>query len=617
MSKIENKIEANDRSILEVLDKKKYTVDYFQREYSWEQKHIDQLVTDLASSFLENHEKSHSRSQVEDYNTYYLGPFVLSERDGQRSIIDGQQRLTSLTLFMIYLNNLQKEFGLSESIESMIFSQKFGEKSFNITVEERMPCLQSLFEEGAYIVQEDDDESTRNMAARYEDIEGAFPKEIDADSFPYFIDWLKEKVVLVEIVAYSDENAYTIFETMNDRGLNLTATEMLKGYVLSRFKNDKQRQDSNALWKASMQRLHEYEKDEDQTFFQAWFRAQYAETIRAGKVGSTNEDFEKIGTRFHSWFRENLKLVGLEANSSEDFIQFMNEDFKFFLGAYLKILESQWEFKKELEHVYYIDCWGIAESLSLPLLLAPLTIEDSSDLVKKKINLVAKYIEIFSVRRSVNFKNFGASSIRYTMCSLVKEIRRKSLPELHAILAKKLDEMEQSWEGIESFRMHGQNRRFMKFLLSRISGFIDEQSGLGTGFDSYYYSPNAKPYEIEHIWANKYEEHLDEFEQEHEFHQCRDSLGDLVLLPKGTNQSYSDKPYEEKLPHYIKENLLVKSLCDFAYENNPNFVHMKNRLELPFEPHSSFKKADIQTRQKLYRKICEKIWEFTLPGESH
>jgi uncharacterized protein with ParB-like and HNH nuclease domain len=58
---------------------------------------------------------------------------------------------------------------------------------------------------------------------------------------------------LVEIIAYSDENAYTIFETMNDRGLNLTPTEMLKGFILSKFEDSKKRQKANELWKTSMQ----------------------------------------------------------------------------------------------------------------------------------------------------------------------------------------------------------------------------------------------------------------------------------------------------------------------------------------------------------------------------
>jgi hypothetical protein len=113
MSRLENKIEANNRSIFEVLDNKKYTVDYYQREYSWEQMHIEQLVTDLCNAFLDSYDPSHQRQNVADYNSYYLGPFVLSEKSGKRSIIDGQQRLTSLTLFLIYLNNKQKELGLA------------------------------------------------------------------------------------------------------------------------------------------------------------------------------------------------------------------------------------------------------------------------------------------------------------------------------------------------------------------------------------------------------------------------------------------------------------------------------------------------------------------------
>jgi len=610
MSKIENKIEANDRSILEVLDKKKYTVDYFQREYSWDQKHIEQLVTDLASAFLANYEAAHERTEVENYNTYYLGPFVLSEKDGQRSIIDGQQRLTSLTLFMIYLHNLQASLGLSENIESMIFSEKFGKKSFNITVEERVPCLQSLFDSGFYNPTDGDDASTRNMAARYEDIGNAFPKEINAEAFPYFIDWLKEQVVLVEIIAYSDDNAYTVFETMNDRGLNLTSTEMLKGYVLSRFKGDKERHSANDLWKRSMQELHQFDKDEDQRFFQAWLRGQYAETIRASKAGSTNEDFEKIGTRFHSWFRENLHLMQLSAESSSQFVDFIKRDFKLFHSVYLKIREAEQTFNSELEHLYYIPRWGIADSLRYPLLLAPLMADDSVEVVEQKLNLVGKYIEIFAVRRSVNFRNFGASSIRYTMYSLVKEIRRKSVEELRAILSKQVAAMSETWNGVSSFRLHGQNGRFVKFLLSRISGYIDGQSGQSTDFVDYYENPNAKPFEIEHIWANKFAQHRDEFDQEHEFLEYRNSIGDLVLLPRGTNQSYNDAPYATKLPHYVKENLLVKSLHELTYKNNPNFVKMAEELGLPFQAHPEFNKADIKARQELYRVICERIWAF-------
>ena len=608
MSRLENKIEAKDRTIVEVLDKNKYTVDYYQREYSWQQKHIEQLVTDLTTAFLNEYEPRHERTEVENYNSYYLGPFVLSEKGGKRSIIDGQQRLTSLTLILIFLNHLQKDYGVNEAIEGMIFSEKFGKKSFNIDVPERTSGLQALFETGEYNVPDDADASTVNMVERYNDIIEAFPKEIDAQVLPFFIDWFKERVVLVEILAYSDDNAYTIFETMNDRGLNLTPTEMLKGYLLSRFKDNALRKNTNDFWKKAIICLQGIDKEEDQKFIQAFLRAKYAVTIRQGKAGSKNEDFEKIGTRFHNWFRDNLKLVGLGKDSQEDFDRFINKDFKYYFDAYLRIAQARATLTKGLESVHYIEHWGIAASLRDPLLLAPLLPSDSVETANQKINLVAKYIEIFCVRRSINFRTFAATSIRYTIYTLVKELRDKNLEELQEILESKLAAMDESWVGMHRFRLHGQNKVFVKYLLSRLSGYVDQLAGQSTDFRNYFLKGTGKPYEIEHIWGRHFDNHRNEFEHENDFVEYRNRLGGLVLLPRGTNQSYGDKPYEVKKQHYIKENLLVKSLCPLTYENNPNFKKLIIEHGLPFKAHNEFKKGDFDDRQDLYQVMCEKIW---------
>lgn len=608
MSKDDHKIDADDRNVFEVLNERKYTVDYFQREYSWEQKHIEQLVTDLTSTFLDVYTDGDPRTAVEHYNNYYLGPFVVSSKDGLKSIIDGQQRLTSLTLLLIFLNNLQKEIGGKEAIAPLVFSEKYGQESFNIQVEERRNCLNKLFHEGCYEVQPDDDESTVNMARRYADIGDAFPEEIKGAAFPYFLDWLKYNVILVEITAYSDDNAYTIFESMNDRGLNLTSTEMLKGYILSRFNEAKDRERANGFWRESIQSLHSHSKDEDQRFFQAWLRSQYADTIRQGRAGSSNEDFEKVGTRFHSWFRDNLTKMGLRADSPGEFRTLVHCEMKYYLRAYLDILAAQKAETPGLEHVFYHAQWGIADSLGLPLMLAPLKSSDSPEVTRAKINEVARFMETFVVRRAVNFRKFGASSIRYTMYSLVKELRGKDLDSLRALLRAKLDEMPEKWDGISEFRLHGMNRFFVKFLLARITAFIEQKTGASTSFSTYFASSGAKPYEVEHIWANKFEDHRDEFDQKHEFENYRNRIGDLVLLPQGTNQSYGAMAYAEKLEHYLKENLLVKTLHPKTYENNPNFHGMFLSLGLNFQAHETFGKADIDARQALIQSICEAIW---------
>lgn len=611
MNSYRNKIEARHRSLFDVLNEQKYTVDYFQREYSWGKKHIEELVIDLTSSFLNEYTPGDKREQGENYNNYYLGPFVVIDKDGKLSIIDGQQRLTSLTLFLIYLNHLQKELGHEEKIESMIFSELRGNKSFNITVEERIPCLEALFNKDEYAPSEKDGESIINMTERYQDIVQSFPDELRNAAFPFFIDWLKYNVIMVEIKAHSDENAYTIFETMNDRGLNLTPSEMLKGFILSRFSHGSKRKQANELWKKVMMELKSFEKDEDQRFFQSWLRSQYADTIRPSKAGSTNEDFEKIGTRFHSWVRDNLSKVGLDPESSESFEKFIENDFQFYLKAYINILNAQKTLNSDLEHVYYIHRWGIAPTLSFPLMLAPLNIDDNDETMYAKINTVARYIENFVVRRCVNFRTISASSIRYTMYSLVKEIRGKSLVELKKILNEKL-EIQEGFERFNEFKLHGQNKRFVKFLLSRMTSWVEHKAGMSSNFNTYYQPKTGNAFEVEHIWANKFSRHKDEFEQENKFQEYRNRIGDLVLLPSGTNQSYSDLNYKEKQQHYIKENLLVKSLCPLAYENNPNFMRLQKELNLPFQFHKEFKKKDVDIRQKLYQTICEQIWHHEL-----
>ena len=93
------------------------------------------------------------------------------------------------------------------------------------------------------------------------------------------------------------------------------------------------------------------------------------------------------------------------------------------------------------------------------------------------------------------------------------------------------------------------NRYFVKFLLSRITGFIEQRSGASTSFSTYFVNPGTKPYEVEHIWADKFDEHRREFEQQHEFDNYRNRIGDLLLLPQGTNQSYGAMPFAEKVEH--------------------------------------------------------------------
>ncbi len=191
--------------------------------------------------------------------------------------------------------------------------------------------------------------------------------------------------------------------------------------------------------------------------------------------------------------------------------------------------------------------------------------------------------------------------------TLIKLIRNNGVTELAKNLSKEINNIDQKWDGIVDFGLHGQNRKFIKHLLSRISGYVDELIGKSSNYVSYHH-PKGKQFEIEHIWGDKFDEHRDEFDQENDFQEWRNTIGALILLPNGTNQSFSSDKYNDKLEHYIKENTYAQTLHPSYYTKNPNFLKSQAINELGFKPHSNFKKQDIEERTKLVQRLCEQLW---------
>src|SRR5665213_1420237 len=208
-------IDGKGRTVRELLAGRKYSIDYYQREYKWQQKQVAELIDDLTGKFLESHEEGNDRSAVGDYGHYFLGSIIISDKEGQKFIIDGQQRLTTLTLLLIFLERQLKDAEQKGQIADLIFSQKYGKRSFNLDIPERTACMEALYK-GEESPDADGPESIANILARYADIEDLFPEELLGTTLPYFVDWVVENLHLVEITAYSDADAYNIFETMND-----------------------------------------------------------------------------------------------------------------------------------------------------------------------------------------------------------------------------------------------------------------------------------------------------------------------------------------------------------------------------------------------------------------
>lgn len=599
------RVHGVEKTVRELLSGVKYGLDYYQREYNWTSKQVEELLSDLSGRFLTDFDSSHERTAVEGYGRYFLGSVILSEKDkGSAFIVDGQQRLTTLTLLLIFLSNLQAGREDTVALADLIFSEKYGRKSFNIEVPERTSVMDKLYS-GEAVEPNGLPESVRNIVARYEDIEEQFPEELREDALPFFVDWLIDNVDLVEITAYSDEDAYIIFETMNDRGLPLSPTDMLKGYLLANIKDDEDKTAAAKVWKEVTLPFRSGEdRSEEAAFFKAWLRSQYAATIRDRSKGATPKDWDRIGTEFHRWVRDNSQPLRLTSTAAVQ--QFIERDLAFYARQYHRLKELSATMVEGFERLYYLAQLGFTWQYTV--LLSPLDPIDDAATIDTKIGAAAAYLDILLARRIWTFRQVAYSTLENSMFLLTRDIRRKPVNELVEVLVSKLDGEEFDFSSNERLYVHQQNRRFIHYLLARMISFVEVASGAPSHFVEYLTSTGNAKYEVEHIWADKYERHTDEFPHENDFREYRNRIGDLLLLPKSFNAAYGALPYDEKVPHYFGQNILAQSLNGLAYERNPGFVGFVSRSGLPFRACEHFKKADLDERGSLYLKLAEVVW---------
>lgn len=597
------------RTVQQLLQSQSFSIDEYQREYKWEKENIDELLSDLQAKFFSHYKQGDETPAVSAYGEYFLGSIIVSKRNnGKNYLIDGQQRVTSLTLLLICLYRAAQANGLTvvQTIAPLIFSDNLGQPKFNLDIPERLPVIKALFE-GLLFNPDGKDESIQTMYARYQDIEDNDLFDELKEALPHFVYWLLTRVGLIEIATNNDSYAYAIFETMNDRGKPLSPVDMLKAYLLAPIEEAQPRSKANQIWKQNVLELiswgGEHEPERDASCIKAWLRAQYAESIRERKAGSADKDWELIGTVFHRWVRDHSERLGLGKAAAN--LEMMEESFPFFAKAYRRILDACKHFTPGLEAIYYNAHNDFTWQNTV--LLAPLCESDDDETVRQKLAVTAIYLDIWLMRRVVNYIRVGYSSVSYAMWLLCRDIRRKPFSELQTILAKKLADDDVTFagspsrdrSGLDGLKLNQFSRRYIYHLLARITAATEAGSGRTQSFDKFVVRDVKNPFDIEHIWAGNYDDVKSLFASETEFREWRDHVASLLLLPADVNRSLQDKPYQQKRPHYAKQNFYAASLDPGAYEHQPQFVNFADANQLPFKFLNDFTKSEQLERRKL------------------
>lgn len=219
-----------------------YRVPQYQRDYSWKEENWDDLWTDIVS--VENEDRPH-----------YMGAIVLQQQsDKSYSIIDGQQRIaTSSIIILAAIKNIQDL--IDSGIEAEANTQRI------TLLRERYigsKDAASLRYSSKLFLNENNDDfyqthllqlrapnnPTRLTASEkllwnafnyfYGKIKTHFITQASGERIASFVtDWTTERLIFIQIVVEDELKAYTVFETLNARGIHLTVAELLKKYLLA------------------------------------------------------------------------------------------------------------------------------------------------------------------------------------------------------------------------------------------------------------------------------------------------------------------------------------------------------------------------------------------------
>ncbi|CAJ1845080.1 DUF262 domain-containing protein [Aeromonas hydrophila] len=603
----------------------RYSLPYFQRDYKWENRHFLEMLNDIQDAFLLEYDPAHGRRNVSEYKSYFLGSIITSnEIAGKKPLIDGQQRITSLFILLVFFERYIKDNGIEEdapTLTNYIGSMAYGERDYNV---EFSGNRKSIFD--AYLKRDTPPESVFETLDDIEGLSDGDVRIIEAlrliqnnlektvkDKIEFFIDYFIEKVTLIDISVANEADAHCVFVTMNDRGLRLGAIELLKGYILSKVENAEDSQKSHAAWMETLSSLRKNNSDGDSLFFRDLFRGKWANSIRGKQKGDAAGDFEIIGDAYHRWFEQNVANIGL--NTSDDYTKFVTKELPKLSDIYLKIEDAEKKIKYNMKDVY---CNGVRKfSFQKMLILSIVNAGDIPAVIEKKIILISKFIDLLLTSRIITNKANTYDNLKDIAFNLVKEIRGKDYAQLLDYLRSEWDKFYIHLDAIPNMSYSYQSRSDTLYVLARIADFIECELNLTnkTGFETYMQRDKGnRTFDIEHIFRARLQGGITSadlgFASDEQYKSERNLIGGLILLPRSRNRSLSDQTYPEKLAAYGTENILCKTLNDGFYKNNPALDKFhKKYSNLKLKNYKDFTKAALQERGELYKEIAKIIWE--------
>ncbi|MFP6273686.1 DUF262 domain-containing protein [Helicobacter pylori] len=504
-------MKAGEATLLEFFEQNQtnqFVIPIYQRLYSWGKEQCKQLWDDIIK--IGGNDKM---------NGHFIGS-ILYVLDGNTHsspllIIDGQQRLTTITLLLIALRNHSSDEVKRKEIESyLINSNKDGDKKFRLILSES-------------------DKDTLLFLIDKNKRKPSEPSSKIMENFKLFEEWIRkntdkletifkglDKLMIVWIaLKKGKDDPQLIFESMNSKGIELTKTDLIRNYIIMETEVKKQEDFYNQYWRAMEENFKQSEKQSKREDLFNKFVRHYL-TIKTREIPNINKVYEA--------FKDYRQKKGIE-------IEDLLKDLQKYCGYFCRIV-----FKKEADKDLN-KALGFLVDLEMDVVY-PLLLElygDYSDRVlsEEDFTSIIALTESYICRRTVC--GLGTNGLNKIFASFTKKIDKnqylKSVEEHFGSLTGKQRfpnnfEFKDSFITIDFYKLQK-----IKSFLERLEIFDTKEP------------VNTKGCTIEHIMPQELTEEWkrdlgENFQAIHE--KYLHTIGNLTLT--GYNPEYSNKPFQEK-----------------------------------------------------------------------
>ena len=565
-------LQAGETTLNKLLNtSRQFIVPIFQRNYSWQKSQYEQLWFDIlrASKFKEK--QNHFIGSI-----VYIDMGTPAGRPQQLLLIDGQQRLTTISILLCAIKDYVQKFNLETKLINLAkIKNQFLYNSDEID-EDRYKLLLNVQDKETYIKLIDNTIFTVNKPATniikcyeffYERIEDFIKQHGQIDEI--YAGIFKLSLVSISLDKDSD-NPQMIFESMNSTGKDLSQTDLLRNYLLMDLTPEKQTRLYKTYWKPMEELFGEdiYKNDVNKfDYFIRDFLTLKSDTGYICKINNVYENFKRYYLDNNCEKFAVLKDLFTYAKyyACIDLLQENDDELKLYWQ----------EFKKLDSHVVYPFLLKLYDDYSRQILIK----ED----FKKILQVVISYLW------------------RRAIC----EIPTNSLSKTFAILYQAVDKDDYVNSVIKAFVFKSSYKRFpsdyevREKLQTKDIYHFRLRRYLLEALENYYHKEpidlNTANYTIEHIMPQNIEHNLswqqmlgEDWQEVHSLYLH--TLGNLTIT--GYNAEMSNKSFWEKV------------------NGESGFKHSHLKLNESIVQCDVWNKKAIQRRTNILTDIILKIWKY-------